>query len=190
MNCANRYVLTGGPCTGKTTLLNFLGRKGYQTVPEAATIIMQEERVKGNLRPWDDLIHFQNILLNKQLELESKLQMFPHAFVDRGTLDGLAYFKLFNIQPPGELVKMARENRYAGVFMLDFLPFYNLEGVRFESARSAQKIQNLLRQTYQDFGCQILEVPVMDVAARAEFILSRLDYYFFQPQGIATRIQE
>ena len=190
MSCIFKYVLTGGPCTGKTTLLNFFGQQGYQTVSESATIIMQQEREKGNVRPWDDLIYFQTLLLNKQIEMESKLQIWPQAFADRGTLDGLAYCKLFNTHPPAELIKRASENRYAGVFMLDFLPFYTLEGVRFESARSAYKIQNLLKQTYQEFGYQIIEVPVFEIGIRAEFILNKIDYSFSQPQGIKTRIHE
>ena len=104
MSLPQKYVLTGGPCTGKTSLLKFLAKLGFQTVCEAAPIIMREEREKGKQIPWKDLVYFQQRVLNKQLEFESKLDLLPVVFVDRGTLDGLAYFELFKTKPPKKLI--------------------------------------------------------------------------------------
>lgn len=46
------YVLTGGPGTGKTTLLNELGQQGYITVPEVARDIIKHQVLnKGTALP-------------------------------------------------------------------------------------------------------------------------------------------
>lgn len=64
-----KYVLTGGPGTGKTTLLKELAKRGYQTVPEAARLVIQEEQRKEQgkgeqgILPWTDLYKFQKIFL-------------------------------------------------------------------------------------------------------------------------------
>ncbi len=175
MNLPCKYVLTGAPCTGKTTLLNFLSTKGYQVVQEASTIIMKEEKEKGNPRPWDDLMYFQNRLLEKQLELESKLDLLPQAFVDRGIVDGIAYCKLFKSNPPPILIEKIKQNRYAGIFMLDFLPFYTTDSVRFESYKVVRKIQILLKEAYESFGYHVINVPNFEIGIRAEFVLSKID---------------
>jgi predicted ATPase len=175
MNFPHKYVLTGAPCTGKTTLLNFFASKGYQAVQEASTIVMKEEKERGNPRPWDDLMYFQTILLQKQLELESKLDLLPQAFVDRGIVDGIAYCKLFKSNPPPILIEKIKQNRYAGIFMLDFLPFYTLDSVRFESYKVARKIQVLLKEAYESFGYHVIQVPALEIGIRAEFVLSKID---------------
>jgi predicted ATPase len=190
MNIPCKYVLTGAPCTGKTTLLNFFASKGYQSVQEASTIIMKEEKEKGNPRPWDDLVYFQTRLLNKQLDLESKLDLLPCAFVDRGIVDGIAYCKLFKSSPPPILIEKIKQNRYAGIFLLDFLPFYAINSVRFESYKVARKIQMLLKEAYESAGYQVIDVPVFEIGIRAEFVLSKIDYFSFQPQAIKTLIHE
>ncbi len=174
MNLPQKYVLTGGPCTGKTSLLKHLAKIGYQTVCEVAPIIMKEEREKGNQIPWEDLIYFQTRVLNKQLEFESKLNPMPTTFVDRGTLDGLAYFKFFKTKPPLNLIQKAKNNRYAGVFLLDFLSFYNKTKIRTEPFRVAKKIHAFLKNTYQDAGYKIIEVPPLNLQARVNFICSKI----------------
>lgn len=50
-NQITTVVFTGGPSTGKTTLINALAQKGFCTVKEAATSIIQEEFAAGNDQP-------------------------------------------------------------------------------------------------------------------------------------------
>ena len=47
-----RYVLTGGPCSGKTTVLNILAKCGYPVVPELAREMIEKEilNTKGGRR--------------------------------------------------------------------------------------------------------------------------------------------
>ena len=43
----NWCVLTGAACSGKTTTVDLLADRGYQTVPEAARPMIEREIAKG-----------------------------------------------------------------------------------------------------------------------------------------------
>ena len=92
-------VLTGGPCAGKTTLLERLQTAkaitGRQVlfVPEAATMLVQRGLVIGQ-----NVVHFQTETMRLQLQLENAAwrqaaaQSAPCLVIcDRGTLDGAGY---------------------------------------------------------------------------------------------------
>lgn len=141
-----RIVLTGGPCSGKTTVLRELSRRSesgeseytVRVVPEAATIVFSQLKV----RPSDDPVGvanfqrglYQVIRAFEEMSTLQALQEGADALVfDRGTLDGSAYL------PGGasELTRLvmsgveAEYNRYSGVVCLEVAP----EGV-YEEKRS------------------------------------------------------
>ena len=75
MKQISKIVLTGGPCSGKSTALSTieqtLGNRGYYvlTIPETAT-----ELIPNGIRPFDnslDKLTFQDILFEKQLHKET-----------------------------------------------------------------------------------------------------------------------
>ncbi|MFG3706597.1 AAA family ATPase [Micromonospora sp. NPDC047670] len=47
-----RYVLTGAPGAGKTTLADALRRRGWIVVAEAATDVIAAEQGRGVAEPW------------------------------------------------------------------------------------------------------------------------------------------
>ncbi|MEW2379094.1 AAA family ATPase [Micromonospora sp. NPDC047812] len=47
-----RYVLTGAPGAGKTTLADALRRRGWDVVAEAATDVIAAEQEQGGAEPW------------------------------------------------------------------------------------------------------------------------------------------
>ena len=42
-----RYILTGAPGSGKTSILRALGARGYSVVSEAATDVIADEQAHG-----------------------------------------------------------------------------------------------------------------------------------------------
>ncbi len=170
-----KYVITGGPGVGKTALVNVLASRGYQAVQEVAALLIKEELDKGNEHPTKNRDEFQTNVMNKQIELEDKLDNDKVAFLDRGIIDGIAYYRFDKIEPPKELVENAKKREYKLVFILDFLEdFYETNEIRLESVEIAHKIHNLIKEEYQNFGYKLIEVPPVNVQERVEFVITHL----------------
>jgi predicted ATPase len=169
-----KVVLTGGPGIGKTTVLNVLNRcMGYQTIPEAARMVIEEQQAKGSdCLPWKNLENFNKVLAEKQLSLEAKVEGNV-AFLDRGLVDNDAYCALGNIQTPYEVSQNGKD-RYVAVFILDPLPNYQNDSARTESKEEALKVHNAIYDSYKKYGYNPVKVPVMKPKERAEFILNCL----------------
>lgn len=165
-----KYVLTGGPGVGKSTLIELLKGKGHEVVPEAARMVIGEEQKKGSdMVPWDNLSKFQEAVAKRQLKNESAITSGV-AFLDRGIVDGYAYAKLGNIEAPREVIQNGR-NRYEKVFLLKKLPTYERDSARIEDKEMQESIHDMIERSYREFGYEIVHVPAVSPAERLEFIL-------------------
>ncbi len=81
----NWYVLTGGPCSGKSKTLEYLSSLGYFTFPELARVLVDVEIAKGRkieeIRKDEE--EFQNKVLPMKIKLESKVDPKQIIFFDR-----------------------------------------------------------------------------------------------------------
>ena len=67
-----RYILTGTPGSGKTSILHELKRQGYAVVEEAATDVIAREQGLGNSEPWLQADFIESIVrVQKQRQLEA-----------------------------------------------------------------------------------------------------------------------
>lgn len=157
-----KIVLTGGPCAGKTTAMNwienFFIKQGYRVlfVPETAS-----ELIIGGVAPWTTKtsLDFQNCVLNLQIQKEkvfenAALNMKDNKILivcDRGLLDNKAYMshndfnKLLKINKLSEV--KVRDN-YDAIFHLVTAAkgaenFYNLDNAaRTETIEEARKLDD------------------------------------------------
>lgn len=165
-----KYVVTGGPGCGKTTLIDEMKKKGYYTIPEVARQIIDEQlKNGGNLLPWTNRDGFQRKVAEVQRDLESKIPIKKTAILDRGMLDGLAYYLNDNIKPPEGLYDPSNTN-YEVIFIPDELPNYVNDEARMEDLETARKLHKLLRDVYEKAGYVVKNVPVMSPEERANYI--------------------
>ncbi|RUU62771.1 ATPase, partial [Mesorhizobium sp. M2C.T.Ca.TU.009.01.2.1] len=62
------FVLTGGPGSGKTTLIEALRAQGFATAPEAGRgIIRDQTAIGGPALPWQDRALFAELMLSWEL---------------------------------------------------------------------------------------------------------------------------
>jgi len=167
----SKYVLTGGPGVGKTTLLAALGASGYPLVPEAATqVIAEEQQQLRSVLPWTDFLGFQCRVYLRQFALETSVAG-DVIFCDRSFVDAFAYCSEQGVALPAALHPPWR---YDGVFLLAPLPTYEQTAVRVEDSVRALRLHDLIGRAYAACGYTPVVVPVCSVAERVDFLLSHL----------------
>lgn len=173
---AKKYILTGGPGSGKsTTLAELAKRKRYVLNEVAGYLIKRELARKGNILPWTDRDRFQKRVLEKQLCWEREIpEEIEYSFQDRGIPDGIAYYKLDGLEPPRELVEAAKQAGYRGVFLLEPLQIYKNTEIRREDRETGMRIHNALEETYRELGYEIMKIPPITIETRADMILERV----------------
>lgn len=178
-----KYALTGGPGTGKSTLLAELQRRGAYTMKEVAEYLIQR-----GIRPENGRDAFQKKLLETQLEWEREIpKEIEISFQDRGIPDGLAYYKLDGLQPPKELLEAARNANYAGVFILEPHQNYQNTEIRRESQETALKIHEEIRKTYEELGYSPINMPDKGLEYRT---IQLLDLIFEQDATMCSVIRD
>lgn len=172
---ANWYVITGGPSSGKSTILEKLRDMGYRIIPETARVLIDEELSKGKqlAEIRGDKRAFQQQILQMKLEIENELPKDEVIFFERGMPDSVAYFSVSGLDPK-EALDVCEKNLYQKVFLMDLLPFEQ-DYARTEDVQTTKRIHQLLRVAYEQLEYEVISVPVMPVENRAKFILDNID---------------
>ncbi len=178
MNSDNRwYVITGGPSSGKTTLLAELEKLGHNTIPEAARTVIDNGILEGltveQIRK--DEKKFQEEVTKMKIKIESLHPKDALTFFDRGMHDTLAYMSHYDFEIADWVESAFKTAKYKKVFLLDQLPVFEKDYARTESQDFPEKIYSLLHEAYKKFGFYIVKVPVLPVKQRAQFILENIE---------------
>ncbi|KZE92429.1 hypothetical protein AVP42_02583 [Agromyces sp. NDB4Y10] len=172
---SNWYVITGGPSSGKTTMVDLLRQRGYHTTIEHARHYIDLQRLGG--RTVADVrsrqLEFQRNVLAMQLEQEAALDPDEIVFLDRGLPDSLAYYRFLDLPPDPSLLDALTRVEYRKVFLLDLLPLAE-DYARTEDAEAQHRIQELLLDVYEGLQVPLARVPVLPPDERVEFVLARL----------------
>jgi len=167
-------VISGAPCSGKTTLIERLQVMGYRTVPETARQFIEAEFSRGRtieeLR--GDEVAFQRRLLNVRLKVEHDLEPDQFLFLDRAIPEVITFYRAIGLDP-NEILPECTLYTYASVFILDRLPLLK-DGVRTEDDAVSDFHDEWLYRDYRALGYDVRRVPVMPVTDRVEFILGKL----------------
>ena len=170
------YVLTGGPCAGKTTTVSEMEKRGYRVVPEPAFEIIQEELAEG--KTMEDIRkppgRFEQLVLARAIAHEQALSETTLTFLDRGIPDSVGYYRHHSLPITPELDAASHDTRYRKIFLLDLVPFRASNGRELESPEEAAAIHEQLFAAYTDYGFNVERVPVLPVAERVEYILAHL----------------
>lgn len=171
-----KYVITGGPCAGKTTLLEGLARNGFLTLPESARQIIAEEQLKDcGVLPWQDLERFQYKVIRRQLKNEEIIKGGV-CLLDRGLIDCLAYMEKDGITPSNELYSLMKSANYDKIFLLDPLDIYKKDSERKETMKEARIIHEYISDNYRTLGFEVINVPNMEIKERLDFTKDVLKY--------------
>jgi predicted ATPase len=171
-----RFILTGAPGSGKTSILRVLAATGYPVVDEAATDVMAARLAAGATEPWADPIFIERIALLQRRRREEPAGPGATAQVhDRSAVCTLALARhLGHPVPPALDAEIARitEAGYFDrrVFFVRPLGFLQPTEVRKISYQESLAFERLHETEYQRLGFEIVDVPVGPVAERAAAI--------------------
>lgn len=182
-----KYIITGGPYSGKSSVLNLLERQGIQVLHETARLIIQEDQEKkkldpsyNQLYPWDDQSIFCRRCHERQLKREKELSG-DLVILDRSIIDNLAYAAVEKIELDPKIYKDIHESGYEKkVFYFELLSSYKTDSQRKDSEEQVKAVHRELYNVYSNLGFEIVDIPVFsedretNIMKRAEFILKHI----------------
>jgi predicted ATPase len=206
-----KFVLTGGPCAGKTTALarlgGFLGERGFRvyTVPEAATLLFSNGHAFQDLALPGMELAFQLAVIRTQIHLEDTFASLARAtgdktvlLCDRGTMDGSAYVsrEIFEqvLAKLGEDEITLRDGRYNAVLHLVTAAvgaeeFYTLANnqTRTESPEVAAQLDENTKNAWSGHPRQIIIDNVdLDFEAKMRALVSKVSHVVGLPSTERT----
>lgn len=104
------FVITGGPGSGKTTLIEALAATGLATAAEAGRqVIIEERQSSGRALPWVDPRAFAEAMLVRDVDSYAAWRdATGPVFFDRGIPDVIGYLRLESVLVPPAMLHAAR----------------------------------------------------------------------------------
>ena len=176
--CDHMHVVTGGPGSGKTSLIKALELRGIATMPEAGRAIIRDQvRIGGTALPWADRAAFADQMLGWELRSHAEASANPDPVIlDRGVPDVIGYLTLCGLPVPSWMEEAARLFRYnRRVFIAPFWPkIFARDTERKQDPAEAEETCEVMKTTYGRLGYDIVELPFESVEDRADFVLRAL----------------
>ena len=177
---AKTIVISGGPGSGKTTIINQLSQRGYACYDEISRDIIQEGQEAGV----DQLFLTHPELFSKKL-LKGRIQQYIDAklvtdsivFLDRGIPDIVAYMDFKKEASPKSFTEACEKCVYDFVFLLPpWENIYKQDNERYETFEESKAIYENLKNAYINYGYEIVEVPFGNLIDRVNYILNVVEY--------------
>ena len=175
MGQTNWRIITGAPCSGKTSVIREIEQRGITVVHEVARAYIDRQLIQGLRLDQikSDRPQFERHILHTKIRIEDSLTKTEPVFFDRGVPDSIAYFELEGLDPTGPLYYSQR-NRYRKIFFFERFDFFK-DKVRSEDELIAGKLNGLLLAAYEKIGYDIIMVPVMPVEDRTNLVLEGIN---------------
>ncbi len=171
-----KIVITGGPGTGKSTVIEELCKRNFECMEEISRAITLNARDTGI-----EQLFLTKPLLFSELLLEGRVNQYIEAekknselvFFDRGIPDIQAYMNYICIDYPSSYINSSKMYRYNYVFLMPpWEEIYFSDSERYENFEQALAIHNHIERTYKELNYTIVEVPNGTIEDRTDFILS------------------
>jgi predicted ATPase len=169
-----RYILTGAPGVGKTTILQVLRENpDYAVVDEAATDVIAHAQASGTKEPWYDVAFVDYIVAVQRRRQKKSVQAgLQTQLYDRSPLCTLALARYLGRGVTSalseEVDRIARQQIYERrVFFIRPIGFCAPTAARRISFEDSLVFERVHQEVYLGLGYELVEVQAADVAVRA-----------------------
>ena len=175
MNAQNNFhIISGGPGSGKSSLLMALKDQGYTTMPEAGRAIIQDQVASGgSALPWADRLAFAELMLACELRSYHEAgSLVGPVFFDRGAPDVVGYLLVCGLDVPAHIATAVEKFRYnRRVFIAPpWREIFHEDEERKQTWAEAVATFESMVATYEALGYDIALLPLAPVAERAAFV--------------------
>ncbi len=178
-----RFVITGGPGFGKTTIINRLEAMGYNCFHEFSRSLKLEEAKKlGGSISWTKLDErsqddFSLKVCKRRIEQYLAAPENELSFYDRGIPDVVAYLKMAKQPISSFYNEIISSHSYETKLFLTppWQEIFRNDNERIESYDEAVVAHRHLQHTYEELGYTTLDIPCIDVEGRIQFIIDEIN---------------
>jgi predicted ATPase len=173
-----RFVITGGPGAGKTTILKALAARGYPHASDSARAIIRE-RLASGLSPRPPLERFGNEILHRDIARYWETRATDHpVFFERGIVDALCMLdqqQAISLEEAEAYVRSFPYNKVA-LLMPPWEAIYRTGAERDQTFAESVQVFESVRKWYARWDYETVEVPCMAIDQRVNFILQTIAY--------------
>lgn len=171
-------VITGGPGSGKSTLIDALAANGVRTMPEAGRATIRDQiATGGDALPWENPLAFAEQMLRRDLlSWREAATGVGNVLFDRGIPDILGYLSLCGIPAPLHITRAAGRFRYNRLVFIapPWREIYAPDAERRQSWAEAEVTCQAMARVYTDLGYCLVWLPIAPVDVRADFVTERI----------------
>ena len=173
-----RIVLTGGPGSGKTSLIEALEQRGLpRTFETGRAIIRGQVEVGGTALPWADREAYARLMLAMDSRTHAGAEALSGpVFFDRGVPDVVGYLRLCGLPIPEDLAAAAVNLRYDPLVFIapPWSEIFTNDAERKQDFAEAARTHAVMAQVYAELGYTLVELPRISVEDRVDFVLERV----------------
>lgn len=176
-----KVPISGGPHSGKTTLLEALRGEFEDAyfVAEPAERVISRELAKQaedatytpNV-PWIDYSKFGPEVADESVRLEGDIPVVADlVFQDRSLIDTIAYCRLNDFESfIPEVERRIKIARYSLALFCEPVGTYTATEVRRETAEEARRTHDFLTEAYDHSGITVIHLPAVPVPERLSIV--------------------
>jgi predicted ATPase len=171
-------IVTGGPGTGKTTLIDHLRHAGFGASEEAGRAIVKDQTPIGGLAlPWANPDLFDELVLAWGMRSYAAARdQGGTVFFDHGIPCIAGYIRARGGMVPAHLDAAAARFRYDPLVFVapPWREIYRRDNERWETFTQAEQIHDAMVEVHKGYGYELVELPRTNIRSRLRFTLDRI----------------